>query len=138
MELIHTHNNMEFQDVDSALGTFWSPDFEADSFNVFVSLDQGLLYHMILMFKITEENILVGDGTSVTSENASESRRKLAMQLLDQLEVLESSQKQPDGKWYSYFCIKQSVSPWTDRFVLVGKSVDKEMSLIAKRRKKKT
>lgn len=101
MESIHTHNNMEFQDVDSTMGTFWSPDFEADSFNAFVSLDQGLLYHIILMFKITEENLLVGDGTSITSENASESRRKLAMQLLDQLEVLESSQKLPDGKWYS-------------------------------------
>ena len=40
MESIYA-NKMEFQDLDSTLGTFWSPDFEADSFNAFVSIDQG-------------------------------------------------------------------------------------------------
>ena len=58
------------------------------------------------LFKCLKSFFYIGDGTSLTSENASESRRKLATQLL---KVLDSSQNQPDGKCCSRSNIKLSI-----------------------------
>ena len=44
MEFLHPNMNMEFGEMDSSLGAFWSPAFENDSFNsTFVSSERGNL-----------------------------------------------------------------------------------------------
>jgi hypothetical protein len=44
MEFLHPKMNMEFGEMDSSLGAFWSPAFENDSFNsTFVLNERGKL-----------------------------------------------------------------------------------------------
>lgn len=81
MEFLHPKMNMEFGELDSSLGAFWSPAFENDGFNSTFVLNER------------------GDGNFGIAENATENRSKLAAEMLKELESSQAQNYDPCCEW---------------------------------------
>lgn len=111
MEFLRPQINMEFGEMDSNLGALWSPAFEDDVFNsTFVWRDGGNLSSNGKIF-VNSKNIIllnIGESISLTAENVSENRRKLATELL---KVLDGAKLQHDSKSLTSLTV-QTVKPF--------------------------